>query len=403
MKKKNIVIFTIYFPPVISIASYRLQAFAKYLDKEKFNITVICPEIGSVGNYSEINFVNVIRLKNKPHFLKIKFRKNDSFIIHKFKALYNLVFNYFVHDEYSDWKENAKRVFKKVNTTKKTDYIISSFPTVAPHLAALELQNEGFGFKWIADMRDEMSMNPFNNYFKKKYLRNVEQKLFSKANCLTTTTPSFVNSFKKLSRNSISIEEIRNGFDFEIEDNYNYNDIFTITHTGSFYADIKPYTFLKAVSSLLNENKLLRIKIVFIGAGNAISIPADLREIAAVTEKIPHEMAVKKIKESDANLLVVPKSMSKAIQGKLYEYIASQKPVLALTEFDSEGAKLINDCNAGFISGFNNTDEIKQNILKAYELWKTRKRLNVNIEYFMQFHRREQVRKLEKVILEKLN
>ena len=401
-KKKNIVIFTIYFPPVISIASYRLEAFAKYLDKGKFNITVICPEIDSEDAYSEINSVNVIRLANKPHFLKVKFRNNDSFFLHKFKALYNRIFNLFVHDEYRTWKRKAITEFKKLNSIEDVDYVVSTYPVVAPHLAALELKKQGFGFKWIADMRDEMSQNPFSNYFKRRYLEKIERKLFSEANCITTVTPGCVASFKDLVQNKIIIEEIRNGYDFEITDDYNYNDVFTITHTGTFYADIKPFSFLKVISLMLSENILPKMKIVFVGAGNSISIPEELKGIVSTTQRIPHVFAEQKIKESDANLLILPKSSSIAIPGKLYEYIAAQKPVLALAENDSEAAKLINVCNAGYIAGFNNTDEIKQNILKAHELWKGRKRLKVKVGYIKQYHRKVQVKKLEKLILEKL-
>ncbi len=398
--KKNLVIFTIYFPPIISIASYRLEAFAKYFDKEKFNITVICRETDSDDKFQGIESVNVVRLSHQPHFLKIKFNKKDTFLVHKIKALYNHIFNLFIHDEYKSWKNNAINAFKKINAVHNTDYVISTFPTVAPHLVALKLKKEGFDFKWIADMRDEMSLNPFNNYFTKRYLRKVEQKLFSTASCLTTTTPSFVNNFNKLAGAKICTAEIRNGFDFEITDDYNYNEVFTISHTGTFYSDIKPYTFLQAVSDLKSENKLPEMNIVFIGAGQTIVIPNDLKEIVSTTPKIPHDLAVQKIKESDANLLVVPKSMSKAIQGKLYEYIASQKPVIALADKDSEAAGLINRCNAGFIAEMNNINEIKLIILKAYDLWKNHQRLKIDIEYFKQFDRQEQVKKLEKLILE---
>ncbi len=400
--KINIVIFTIYFPPVISIASYRLEAFAKYLDKEKFNITIICPKTENDEDFKEISSINVIRLNNRPHILKVKFSNKDSFLIHKFKALYNHIFNYFVPDEYKNWREKAIKIFKETENLQKADIVISSFPTVAPHLVALKLKKEGAGFKWIADMRDEMSQNPFINSFVKKYLYKIEQQIFSEANCITTTTPSFVSDFSKLSAGKICVEEIRNGFDFEITGDYNYNDIFTISHTGTFYSDIKPYTFLNAIASLKAENQLSEIKIVFIGTGNTIVIHEDLKGIVTTTSKIPHKLAVQRIKESDANLLVVPKSMSKAIQGKLYEYIASEKPVLALTEKDSEASKLINRCNAGFVADFNNIDEIKSIILKAYDLWKNRRRLKVDMDYFSQFHRKVQVKKLEKLILEKI-
>ncbi len=120
-KKINIVIFTIYFPPVISIASYRLEAFAKYLDKEKFNITVICPKTESDHKVRDINSINMIRLTYKPHPLKIKFSKKDTFIVHKIKALYNRIFSIFIHDEYKDWVKEAIKAFKKIDAIHKTD------------------------------------------------------------------------------------------------------------------------------------------------------------------------------------------------------------------------------------------------------------------------------------------
>jgi len=399
---KNLVILTMYFPPSISTASNRILAFAKYLDKQKLNITVICPKPADNYEMEKVESVRVIRLKNKPHPLKISFSKNDTFVIHKLKALYNKIFNQFIKDEHKRWRKLAIDALMDLCENEKTDYVISTFPTVAPHLVAMKLKQRGYNFKWIADMRDEMSLNPFNNYLKKKYLQKVERDLFSEANCITTVTPSLVNTFKKLANDKVCVEEIRNGFDFEITDNYNYNDIFTITHTGTFYSDIKPYSFLKAVSSLLSENKLPEIKIIFIGAGNTVAIPRNLKEIVSTTPKIPHKLAEQRIKESDANLLVIPKSISDSLPGKLYEYIASRKPVIALSEKDSEAANLINESNAGFIADLNDTDNIKRNILKAYNMWKARKRLKINNEYFKQFNRKEQVKKLEKLILEKL-
>jgi glycosyltransferase involved in cell wall biosynthesis len=307
-----------------------------------------------------------------------------------------------IHDEFKHWKNLAIDAFKRINATSKIDFVISTYPVVAPHLAALQLKKEGFEFKWIADMRDEMSLNPYNNYLKKKYLKKVEHELFSCVNTIITVTPSLVSVFKKLAGDKVPVEEIRNGYDFEITDDYNYNKIFTITHTGTFYADIKPYSFLNAIGSLLSENKLPEIKVIFIGAGNTVSIPGNLKNIVSSTPKIPHKLAELRIKESDANLLLIPKSISDSLPGKLYEYIASQKPVIALAEKNSEAANLLIESNAGFIANFNDTDQIKNHILEIFELWKARKRLHINIGYFKQYHRKEQVKKLEKLILEKL-
>ena len=400
--KINLVIFTLYFPPAISTASNRLEAFAKYLNKNVFDITVICPESENGSYNSTIEGVNVIRVKNKPHPLKINFSGKEKFYTHKLKALYNRIFTTFIHNDNSSWEINAVRAFKTISKDKKVDVVISTFPTVEPHNAVLQLKNDSFNFKWVADMRDEMSLNPFNNSLQKRYLSKIEKRLFEKADLITTTTPSLVEAFRKIAGGKPDIEEIRNGFDFDIPDEFGFNEMFTITHTGTFYSDIKPYTFLSALTSLNSEGRLPEMKIIFVGAGNTVVIPDELKDIISTTPKIPHKEAEMMIKKSDANLLIVPGSISKYIPGKLYEYIASGKPVLALAKKDSESAKMINECNAGFIADIDNQNQIKEIIIKAYNLWKNRKRLDVNFEYFKQFHRKEQVKKLEKAILEKL-
>jgi glycosyltransferase involved in cell wall biosynthesis len=398
---KNLIILTVYFPPTISIASNRLLAFAKYLDSDKFNITVICPEVEKVES-SEliINKVRIIRIKNKKHPLKIRFNKKDSYVIHKLKAVYNLVFNQFIRDEYRYWSKSAIKYITNEFDKIGIDYLISSFPTVAPHLVALNLKKSEFSFKWIADMRDGMSQNPFSLFFQRRYLKSIESKIFENVWKITTVTPGLVRSFKLSSQiYSCPIIEIRNGFDFEIPIDYHYNEIFTICHAGTFHADIKPFRFFAAIRELLNEKKLLDIKINFIGAGNAIKVPEDLISFVYTTSKIPHDQAIEYMKNSDANLLIIPHSISETLPGKLYEYIASQKPIIIISARNSEAENIVTMSNAGFVADENNMAEIKKAIMDAHGLWATKGCLHVNNEYFSQFHRKNQVKKLEKIML----
>lgn len=399
--RKNIVILTVYFPPKISTASNRLLAFAKYLDHKKFNITVICTDEGNdQQDQSGLSAVRIIRIKNKKHPFKILFKKNDSFVVHKMKAGYNRLFNQFITDEYTDWSRSVFEYIVKNYKQDDIDIMISSFPTVAPHLVALKLKKSNYRFKWIADMRDGMSQNPFNLFFQKRHLRQIEIEIIKLAWCITTTTPPLVHSFKTLAGNfPLNVHEIRNGFDFDLPDQYNFNSVFTICHAGTFYADIKPFRFLEAIEELHNEKLLPAIKINFIGAGNAISVPEILKDFVFVSSKIPHSEAKTVILQADANLLLSPKSISDYLPGKLYEYIASQKPVILITAKGSESEILVKACRAGFVAYEHSIDEIKEAIMAAYLLWESKSRLSVDNEYLSQFHRKNQVKKLEQILL----
>jgi hypothetical protein len=96
---------------------------------------------------------------------------------------------------------------------------------------------------------------------------------------------------------------------------------------------------------------------------------------------------------------MVPKSISEAMPGKLYEYVASQKPVILITVKGSEAEKFVSRCNAGFFADESKTDEIKESVMNCYNLWSSKNRLSLDNQYLSAFHRKNQVKLLEQVLL----
>ena len=63
-------------------------------------------------------------------------------------------------------------------------------------------------------------------------------------------------------------------------------------------------------------------------------------------------------------------------------------------------ARLIRDCNAGYIGDFDNMDQIKDIILQAYTDWMLGKKQELNLSLVAKHHRKEQAKRVEKLIEE---
>ena len=399
--KKNILIISIYYPPIESIASNRIYSFAKYLDKNKFNIFVHTVDTKAKYNNNLVG-VKISRVENNPLFKAMTFEKRTNKIIHYLKVVYNKTLNKFIDDPYTSWVKKSKQKLEKLIKENNIDCIISSFAPIASHKLALELKKEFPKIKWIADMRDEMSASPFIDTKTKNIYTNLEKEIFKYADAITSVSKPIVDEFRELSKNNkLKFKEIRNGYDFDINNRMPKNSIFTISYVGNFYGEINPKNFLQALSDLVGSKEIDNILVKFIGVKTHFDIPSNLKNSIKIIPPVSHKEAVEYMKSSDALLLIHPNNGRKGVfTGKLFEYMATLNPIIALVDTQDVAAKLIEEANCGYVAKSNSIEEIKVAILKAYNGYKSGARLDVNLDIIKLHHRREQAKRLEKLILE---
>ena len=402
--KKNILIITIYYPPIQSVASNRLYSFAKYLDKNRYNVFV--HTIGDKNSIEVENNILVQRVKNSVLFKPLLFNKRTNKFIHYLKVIYNLFVKYFFEDEYRGWVKESKKILPKFIKENNIDLIISSYAPAAPHIVALELKKNFSNIKWIADMRDEMSQGiGLPKKIKKKY-EKLENEIFIYSDVVTSVSKPLIDEFKSLSKNQdIKFYEIRNGYDFDLEEYVESSNIeFTITYAGNFYGDINPINFLKALNNLVKRDKIKKIKVQFVGVKTHFNIPELLKDKITILPPQKHSKAIEIMKKSDVLLLIHPTNGRKGVYtGKLFEYLASLKPIIALVDENDVAAKLIIKANAGYVADNSNIDKIEEILNKAYKDWEEKKIRQYNIDVIKKHHRYEQTKRLEKIIDEVLN
>ena len=403
ISKKNILIISIYYPPIQSIASNRIYSFAKYLDKEKY--TVFVHTLGYTNSIEKDNDVVVQRVENNVLFKPLLFKKRTNKFIHYSKVIYNKAVKYLFEDEYRGWIVESLKKLPKFIKENNIDVIVSSYAPTAPHIVALELKKEFPYLKWIADMRDEMSQGlGLNPKLRKKY-RELENEIFTYADAITSVSKPLVDEFKSLSSNqNIIFREIRNGYDFELEEIKSNNDVFTISYTGSFYGDITPMNFFKALNSFIQKDSNKKVLVQLVGVKTHFEIPELLKDKVSIIPPVKHFKAIEIMKSSDALLLIHPANGRKGVfTGKLFEYLASLKPIIALVDEEDVASKLIQEANAGYVCDNANIEKIEMILEEVYREWEEKRKREFNIDIIREHHRKEQAKRLEELIDEVCN
>lgn len=401
--KQHIILVTTWFPPRNSVAVNRMWAFAKYLDKAIFDVDVITLQVDNApAEEVVLDSVRVHRLPNKMLFRKATFNKPVPFVIHKLKALYNIVLYTLVKNEYADWQKRATlKLASLLASYGQETTVVSSYEPMASHLAVLDLKHKGVAFHWVADCRDAIAHNPSIVASLKNYYSEKENEILQSADILTTVSKPILDEFMSNAANSRLIgAEIRNGFDFDIAQTNCHNDVFTILSAGTFYGKIKPYSFFAALEKFLTKNPTVAVRVKLIGVGNSVIVPPHLSHIVEALPRVSHPEAVAQMRQADSLLLILPKVEQKGIYtGKLFEYLGCKRPILAVVDKTDVAANLIRECNAGFIADFDDIAEIEHCIDQTYDLWHKRESLSMNDEIIMQHHRKNQVRKLNDLIV----
>jgi glycosyltransferase involved in cell wall biosynthesis len=397
--KKNILLISIYYPPIASIASNRIESFAKYLDKEKYNVFV--HTIVAQSEY-DLDSVEVHRVKNDVFFKSLLFTKRTNKLLHYSKVIYNKFVNYFFENEYRGWIDASLKTLPDFIKEQNIDVMLSTFAPTAPHIVALELKKRNPSLKWIADMRDEMSMGlGLSDKIRKDY-KELENNIFTYGDALTSVSKPIVDEFSSMCKNDkMLFREIRNGYDFELEETLKNNDSFTITYTGNFYGERNPNNFLKALNNIVTNESTKKIKVQLVGVKTHFDIPPLLQQMVEVIPSVAHEKAIEIMKQSDALLLIHPKNGRKGIfTGKLFEYLATLTPIIALVDEEDVAAKLIKDANAGYVCDNSNIEKIEEILIQAYDEWENKIPREFNKEIVKKHHRKEQTKRLENLIEE---
>ncbi|MFM2135891.1 MAG: hypothetical protein RL021_1291 [Bacteroidota bacterium] len=377
-----------------------MLGFARYLDHERFNVMVVTDEAERPVAAESGRLYSIVRFRATSIFRKAVFKAGESRLVHLFKVLWNVSLNRMGSVVYRTWVKAGLDTLEKIHKGQPVDLIISSYAPAHVHVAAASFVKAHPEVIWIADMRDEMSLNPHLSRSERDQLAGVENSVNDHATAVTSVSRPILDDFRRLLPKVRFFEEVRNGFDHDLGFGSGFNHVFRICYTGTFYGINKPSTFFKAFLRFLEKNPV-PYELQFVGSSRNFEIPVPLRPHCRFLPKLDYYEAIKVMSCADANLLVIPKSERKGVySGKLFDYLSVGKPIIAVVDSNDVAAGLIRDLNAGFVADFDDEEAIVRAVESAYALWKTQTCLPIDAERIRLLHRRVEVGKLNELITE---
>ncbi|WP_027417761.1 glycosyltransferase family 4 protein [Aneurinibacillus terranovensis] len=291
-----------------------------------------------------------------------------------------------IPDDMIGWLPDAVKVGEQVIRQHQIPVIFSTSGPYTCHLVARNLKRKT-GVSWIADFRDPWTQNMHRPgiAWREEWEEKMERSVMRESDAITTVTSGFADNFqRKFGREASRIEVIYNGFDpndYQNIETFPDDGKFTLIYTGILYKERNPRLFLEAVAELVDEGKIdrsmirLRFAGVFDYPGYTENIDCvhrfKLEDVVEIMGNLPHKKALAAMKASDVLLLIGDTAPGSGvyIPGKLYEYMAINHPILALS-VEGESTKIIRKFGLGEVVEPLNKEEMKTAFLKLYENWK---------------------------------
>ncbi len=403
---KKILIITYYWPPSGGSGVQRWLKFVKYLTRKNYDCIVYTPEnpetpVIDNSLLSDIPSENfeVIKTKIKePYSLyrwitgkSSKERVTVSFLNESEKkaSITERISkwirgNFFIPDARMLWIKPSIQYLTKYISKNKIDIIVSTGPPHSMHLIALGIKQKFPHIKWISDFRD-----PWTNidFLEELYLtqwaikkhQHLEKKVIQSADMIITVSPTLTAELKELDKqNSDKFYTITNGFDIEeypeIPAITNHFKVFTITYAGLIPPNRNPHNLWRCIAELSSNDIVKnRLKIKLIGKADATVWQEiqrnNIQQFIEKVDYLPHSEVIKHEIKSNALLLLINNAPnSKGIlTGKLFEYLAICKPILAIGPKDGDAAKIIMENNAGVVVDYHDIEGTKNALLMLLE------------------------------------
>jgi glycosyltransferase involved in cell wall biosynthesis len=288
--------------------------------------------------------------------------------------------NFFIPDPRRGWNKYAFKKACELIEKEGIRHVITTSPPHSTQLIGLKIKKRYPAIKWIADLRDPWT----DIYYYKQFYPTViskaidlkfEKSVFKKADKIITVGRSLKTIFSaKLPGVDRKTEIITNGYDESdfIEVPEIVPKRFTITYVGTL-SDIYPIEgLIPALKNLQASGKDFIFR--FVGTVSEKTRKLLQSEIPEKSiEFLPyviHSEAIKYMMSSSLLVLIIPlhQSNKSIITGKIFEYMATGKPIICLGPVDGDAAEIIATCRAGKTFAYYDTVNISEFVTNAGRL-----------------------------------
>ena len=317
--------------------------------------------------------------------------------------------NFFIPDARCFWIKPASQFLSTYLQNHPVDLIVSTGPPHSMHRIALQVSRK-LNIPWVADFRDPWTNIDFydqlmlTSWADKKH-RKQELEVIKKAHFVTTVTQEDADDFKN--KGAAHTLCITNGYDDEFNSDTTVDQGFTLVHVGSI-PPARNHEILWRAIQKLNQTypsfaKHFKLKLI---GKTDISVRKSIQQfgiesLCDLVEYMPHAEAIAQQQSAQMLLLLVNNSgnAKSILTGKFFEYLAAQRPIVAIGPTDGEMNRILQDSQAGACADFEDEERLVEILSKQYEQYSMQHPLTIQSSNIEKYSRKALTQKMADVFL----
>jgi glycosyltransferase involved in cell wall biosynthesis len=329
--------------------------------------------------------------------------------------------NVFLPDARIGWVPFAVWRGRQLLADTEVDAILTTGPPHSTHLAGAVLQTLT-GTPWVADFRDPWTdINYYQELPHTPWARRLdaalERMVLRRARAVTTVSPSWRDLLARKAQDGPDpgrrFSVVQNGFDasdIPSSPALPTREAFELTHVGSLYASRNPEGLWKALRRLRDTHADMPLRVRLVGTVDPnVWRSLEAHGLDAITTHVPyvpHAEAIAFMQR--AGLLVLSiESFPQAtgmMTGKIYEYLASGRPVVGIGPPDGDAAALLRRTEGGRLFGRDEGTGLAHFIRDHYRAWEQGlPRAGAAPAVLRPYRRRDQTERLARVLEEAIS
>lgn len=287
-------------------------------------------------------------------------------------------------DEAVGWAKASVSPLRQLAQREGIDAIYSTFSPISNHWLAMTLKHE-LGLPWVADFRD-LWTDDYRYNQSSPARRHADSMLYTEilrsadavigvtdrqTEILASHVPGSASKFVSIT-NGYDPDDFEASVDTRVATETDRD--FVLAHVGRLdrWRTGQPlYDGLRQFLAAGNSSRpSLRCRVVgHVGP----EVGEKLRATGAdcsFTGYVDHRQAIEEMRKADVLLLCVPPGPNgdSVIPGKLFEYLASQRPILVVGPQGGECERIVRQSGAGLAVGFD-ADAIAEALQSLYKAW----------------------------------
>ena len=283
-------------------------------------------------------------------------------------------------DENLPWSTIATPMAIRLVKREGIDVVLTTSPPPSLHLLGAAVKR-ATGAAWVADLRDPLGANPHRRGYesrlaqlKEKTVGGVARLVASQADAIVAASDTIAEEARALHPKG-KVVTIANGCDFDdfagLE--YHPSDRLRITHTGNFFGKRDPRPFLRALADSGLEDVVVRFAGDFRPEDREYAEALGLGDRIELLGYVSRRRSLELQRDSEVLLLLIPESGGRGkgvLTGKVFEYLAAERPIFAVVPADGAAADLVRETGAGVVAAPEDDEAIRFGLLDLHRRWK---------------------------------